>query len=192
MQWPMIVLIALASSVDNLAVGLSYAVRGKQFTSGANLIIAGIGFVASLIALTAGRLIGGFMPPHMAGHFGGALILLIGIWSLGETYRHRRHTSKTFPEADTVDKDRNNLITPGEIIWLGCALAFNAVGTSLGAGIGGRSPLPVAILIGGLSYLSIAAGQRIGLNSPRSGGTWSEIAAALLLIAVGLWSIVAG
>lgn len=190
MHWIVVISIGMASSLDNLAVGLSYGVQGKRITRAANAWIALTATLTALIALIAGRLIGFTIPESLAGFCGGSLILLIGIGSFVESIRHHRKSSNTIPEADAVDRDHNNLITSGEVVWLGCVLSFNALGTAFGAGVGGMDPLSVAFFIGLLSYLSIAAGQWMGLKSIRTAlGSVSEVAASILLIAIGLFTM---
>lgn len=185
--WIVIILIGLASSLDNFAVGLSYGTQGKRITRSANAWIALTAILISLVALFAGRLIGFTLPSSLTGLCGGLLILLIGIGSLVESIKHHRQSSKTIPGAETVDRDHNNLITSREVVWLSFALSFNALGTAFGAGVGGMDPLSVSLFIGLFSYLSIAAGQWMGLKSVRTPlGHISELTAAVLLIVIGL------
>jgi Predicted membrane protein len=187
LHWFIIILIGLASSLDNFAVGLTYGTQGKRITRSANGWIALTATLISLVALAAGRLIGFSIPGSLTGLCGGLLILLIGVWSLIESFKHRRQSSKTIPEAERVDRDHNNLITSREVVWLSFALSFNALGTAFGAGVGGMDPLSVAIFIGLLSYLSIASGQWMGLKSVRTPlGHVSEVTASVLLIAIGI------
>lgn len=190
MHWLIILLIGCASSIDNFAVGLTYGTHGKQITRAANIFIALIALVVSYIALMTGRLIGYSIPQAFTGLCGGALILLIGIWTLFETLRNRKQASKTIPDADTVDKDHNNLITFREVLWLSFALSFNAMGAAFGAGVSGMEPVWVAVFVSLLSYVSIAAGQWLGLKSLRTPlGHISEFTASLLLIAIGIYTI---
>lgn len=188
--WIIIIFIGLASSLDNFAVGLSYGTQGKRITRSANAWIALAAIFISLVALIAGRLIGFTIPASLTGLCGGLVILLIGIWSLIESFKHRHQSSKTIPEAERVDRDHNNLITSREVVWLSFALSFNALGTAFGAGVGGMDPLSVSLFIGLLSYLSIASGQWMGLKSIRTRlGSVSEVAASILLIAIGLFTM---
>lgn len=190
MHWFMILLIGIAASIDNFAVGMSFGIKGKKITWIANLFMAVVALATSLITIIAGSLLGFTIPEFLANLMSGAIILGIGLWSLVSTCTHRMTPSKTIPQADQIDRDQNNLISFNETFWLSFALSFNAMGTAFGAGIGGLNPVGVALTVGILSFFSIDAGQRLGLKKLRSRmGTLSENAASILLICIGIYTI---
>ncbi|MFX3618933.1 MAG: manganese efflux pump [Sporolactobacillus sp.] len=190
MSWLMILFIGLASSIDNFAVGLTYAIKGKKITWTANMLIAGIALVISYAALLIGQWLGLTLSPSLTDIFGGLIILLIGVWSLIDALRHR--SSAPIPEADTVDKDKNNIIVFNEVFILGIALSINALGTSFGAGMSHLQPIGVALFVSIFSFVSVAGGQWLGFSGLQSNlGKVSEFIASFLLIAIGLYSILA-
>ncbi|BBN98342.1 manganese efflux pump MntP family protein [Sporolactobacillus terrae] len=190
MHWMMILLIGIAASIDNFAVGLTYGIKGKKITFSANLFMAAVALTASLITLFAGAALGFVFPEFMANLISGLIILGIGVWSLISGIRQKAKPSRTIPQAEQIDRDQNNLISFNETIWLSFALSFNAMGTAFGAGIGGLSPAAVALSVAVLSFLSIEAGQRFGLKKLRTRiGALSEYAASILLICIGIYTI---
>ncbi|EST12806.1 manganese efflux pump MntP family protein [Sporolactobacillus laevolacticus] len=190
MHWFMILLIGIAASIDNFAVGMSYGIQGKKITWIANLFMATVALITSLATIIAGSLLGFSIPEFFANMMSGAIILGIGLWTFAGAFRHRDKPSKTIPQADQIDRDQNNLISFNETFWLSFALSFNAMGTAFGAGIGGLNPAGVALTVGTLSFFSIEAGQRVGLKRLRSRiGRMSEYAASLLLIFIGIYTL---
>ncbi|MFT8872458.1 MAG: manganese efflux pump [Sporolactobacillus sp.] len=188
MNWLIIVFIGLASNIDNFAVGLNYGIRGKRISTAANVLIAAIGFFMSFVALLAGQTLGTALPDAFTTLCGGLIIIAIGVWSLADSLRS--HPAAPVPDADTVDRDANNIIAFNEAFVLGIALSVNAAGTSFGAGVSRLSPLDVASLVAIFSFVTIACGQLCGLCGIGSRfGKASEYAAALLLIAIGCLSI---
>lgn len=189
MHWLMILFIGIASSIDNFAVGLSYGTKGKKITYTANLFIAFIAFIIAYAALIAGKSLGMALPKTLPEILGGAIILLIGLWSLGDTLKNR--STAAMPEAEDIDRNQDNLIETGEVFFLGIALSLNAMGTAFGAGMGGLPPLLVAEFVSILSFVSVGCGQWLGLKGMRSNmGKASEYLAACLMIAIGIYSIV--
>lgn len=190
MHWSMILLIGLASNIDNFAVGLTYGLQEKKITETANAFIAAVGLITSFLMILVGKFLGYSIPEPIAGFCGGAIILLIGLWTFVETYRHRKQSSKTIPEASKIDKDQNNIIAFNEVFWLSFALSLNAMGTSFGAGVGRMDPIMVSLSVSIFSFISIGAGQLLGLKGLHSRlGKISEYAASLMLIGIGIYEI---
>ncbi|MCL1631156.1 manganese efflux pump [Sporolactobacillus sp. CPB3-1] len=190
MHWLMILLIGIAASIDNFAVGMSFGIKGKKITWQANLFMAAVALAASLIMLIAGSVVGFKISDFYANLTSGSMILGIGIWSLFSAIKNRNTLSKTFPQAEQIDRDQNNLISFNETFWLSFALSFNAMGTAFGAGLGRLNPIGVAFTVSFLSFFSIDAGQRVGLTKIRSRiGALSEYIASLLLICIGIYTL---
>jgi putative Mn2+ efflux pump MntP len=53
-------------------------------------------------------------------------------------------------------------VTPANAVGLGVALALNNVGTGIGAGVAGLSPVATTLLAGVLSLLFIGGGSKAG------------------------------
>jgi len=74
--------IAVASNLDNLAVGVAYGIRRIVIPAPSNLAIAGIAFAFSALAAVAGTYAGHLMSARSADLSGAVLIIGIGIWML--------------------------------------------------------------------------------------------------------------
>ncbi|MBN9216823.1 MAG: manganese efflux pump, partial [Mesorhizobium sp.] len=71
--------LAIASNIDNLAVGMSYGVRSIRIGFIANLIITAICFAFSEIGMISGEWIGRILPGDLPDFVAAGLLLLIGV-----------------------------------------------------------------------------------------------------------------
>ena len=74
--------IGIASNLDNLAVGVAYGIRRISLPARSNLAIAGIAFIFSVVAASAGSLLGHHLTDRVAAVTGAVLLIGIGIWAM--------------------------------------------------------------------------------------------------------------
>ena len=142
-------LLGISTNLDNLFIGLSFGFQNRRIPRLANVVIGLLSaaatclfcYIASLLA-ALGRL------PNI---IGGILIILIGLYTI---LPHRAREEQACAAADFSRR---------ETLVLGCCLAINCVPVALGAGLTGISPLTAALSVGGISVLSVALGNRLGL-----------------------------
>lgn len=160
MAWIFILAFAVSSSVDNLAVGISYGIRDIRIVLGKNLLIAVICFFMSIAGISFGVWLTTILPgivPVIAGAF---LLFVIGI----------RIIILAIPRKKEATMNRDNLqysekfgeIGWGEAAFLGVALSANALTNGLGAGLLGFSPLAISLTAAIGSYISVWAGVNLG------------------------------
>jgi len=167
-----LLVIGIASSLDNLVVGLAYGIRGKIIPPLSNLILAGIAFTFTVISAQAGSYLRLFIP-EMAATLAGAVMLLgIGVYMIVPR-RARPAPSRTGEDAQVSiravmedpergDRDHSGVIDVNESFLLGVALALNCLTNSLPAGLW-KLNIPVMAGINALfSYLSVWGGVRLG------------------------------
>src|ERR1700687_1354836 len=76
-DWVFILGLAVASSIDNLAVGFSYGLAGLRIGIGSNLMIAAICFVFSEAGTQFGKWVGTILPGSLPDIMGAVLLLLL-------------------------------------------------------------------------------------------------------------------
>ncbi|MGG1636596.1 manganese efflux pump MntP family protein [Paenibacillus sp. NRS-1760] len=180
-----IILIGLASNIDNLGIGVSFGTRSTKIPIVSNLFIAILAMAAAYLAITMGHLISGFMSQKHADLIGGSVIILLGLWSILPKQRTRVATS---PLRETSDSERS--ITWQETISLGFALSLNCIATGFVAGVSGASPIMTAISVGTFSLITVAIGLRIGHEIARTWlGKYSTLIGGMILIVIGLMEI---
>ncbi len=190
-----IIMIGVASNLDNLGIGLSYGIKSTKILFRYNLMIALISLLAAMLSLSVGSTAAHYVPLHDANFGGGLLICFIGLWTVltngqwtskEEEKENVAYSGKSVNIADAGDA----VMTFKEAFLLGIGLALNGMAIGLGAGASGVSPWLAAVSIGVFSLISVDIGVRSGKKiSSIWIGRFSNLIAGLLLIVIGFYEI---
>lgn len=154
MQILSIFLIALATNLDNLVIGMALGLKARRLSSLANLLIALCSAAATFLCCYLSSFLAAY--GKIAGVIGGALLILLGLISFFPS-----KPSKT--EQNMIQKDQPLPISPGEAALLGLALAINCLAAAFGAGMSGVLALPAALGVGIFSFICTGTGNILGL-----------------------------
>ena len=185
------VLIAAVSNVDNLAVGVALGLRGTRIAAIPNLIIAAITMAGTAAAMFAGQALSSLIEPSTAAALGAVIIITVGAGSLltalfgGRAPRHPRRIllSVAIQRGGGGEKP----ISYREALVLGLALSLNNMGSGVGAGVAGISPLATTLFAGAFSLLSTGGGSSVAQYLRGSLlGDRAPLASGLALLAVGI------
>jgi putative Mn2+ efflux pump MntP len=150
-----ILLIALATNLDNLCAAVALGIRQKRIPPAANLAIALISGIVALIASAAASFLLHYI--SVAGILGGVLIATMGVWTVASAFK--RHVE------ENVQCER---LGAKQTILLGCALAINCLPVAFGAGAAGLSCGLTGLFIAAFSFLCMELGAlwggRLGRN----------------------------
>ena len=196
--------IVFAVSVDGFGVGVTYGMRKIRLTVPALLIIMLCSGTIVTISMTLGHLIRNIVTPSMAGIFGSSILILLGLIVLISNlkakfnWRFFKEGSFRFLEKITIpllqpheaDKDKSGIISAGEGVVLGIALAMDAFGAGFGAAILGYPVLITAISVAVMSGAFLFAGTKLGLLLAQS-KTMEKLTflPPLLLIGIGIFNM---
>jgi putative Mn2+ efflux pump MntP len=194
MFWLSAALVAVVSNLDNLTVGFGFGVRGRPIARGPNLIIAAVTMAGTAGAMTSGRTFSAAVSLSVASTLGATIIIAIGLWTVVVSLRAVSCAVQHVPW-DRVGGEHELLgCDPGgeqglsfrKAVGLGAALAMNNVGTGLGAGVAGISPLVTTLLAGAVSLVCVGGGSRIGSFLGRLLlGRWAPPFSGLILLGLG-------
>jgi putative sporulation protein YtaF len=212
--WIPVLVIGVTSNLDNLGVGVSLGVRSGRVPHRANVIIAALTMVATGAAMVLGRTLGRFLPAGAGRWSGAAIVLAVGIWSIGlalaagadgsrrrgrilPQLRHRQllHRPANPPTQDAPTQDTSTQRGAGEgegvgvreAFVLGVALSVNNVGTGIGAGAAGLPPLATTVVTGLLSLVAVGAFSEIArVAGARWLGRSASLVGGVLLVAVAV------
>lgn len=206
-------LMAVASNLDNIGVGLAYGARNIRIPAWANLLIAAITGAGTFLSMYFGQSLSAFIPLILAKTagcllIGGAGILVIwqAVASPGCQPGATTGSSKVWgcncSGWLTVLADFREFIShsagavSGDIgVWeasvLGSALTLNNLSAGFGAGLVGMNTAVTTLLVFCLSLATLSAGQYCGLYyaSPRLGDK-ACLASGALLVFLGLYEYV--
>lgn len=180
--WP-IFLLAIAISTDGFAVGITYGLRGIRVSLSALVIIGLISTTSIFITSLLGASIAKIMDPIFAENLGGILLICLGTFLLYSSLKSLKNRSLN-QEKDISDKkillslkirslgliinilktpteadfDKSGTINNFEAIFLGLALAMDALGAGLGAGLTGFAGWHTPLIIGITTALFVGGG----------------------------------
>lgn len=175
-----ILLLGLATNLDNLCVGFSYGLAGKRITWPQNLLVSMISGLFAFFACIAAYVLSQVYK-NIALIVGAALLIGIGLYTVIASLRK-----------GNGDEEQKAARAAGflDVLLLGVVLGLNCLAASFGAGLSGVEPLWVAVSVFCFSTLSIALGNLYGARLKwLAGCRFLDIASGLMLILVGVWEI---
>ncbi|MBY7144176.1 sporulation membrane protein YtaF [Virgibacillus sp. NKC19-3] len=200
-----LVFLVIAVSLDGFGVGVTYGMRKIRVPLLGLFIIMLCSGVIVLLAMTTGNILRSFISPGGAQVLGGAILILLGCFSLYNSIRPKQAESTTTSRLnikkpnifttilklpDQADLDQSGIISPNEALLLGVALALDAFGAGIGASMLGYSPILTAFLIALMSglfvFFGIQTGMLLAKNKYMQRLTYVP---PLLLIALGIFNI---
>ncbi|MBM7656307.1 sporulation membrane protein YtaF [Neobacillus cucumis] len=195
-----VLLIGIASNLDNLGISVSYGLRSTKIPIFSNLIIAFVSMLCAYFSIIAGKFISVFISMRIANFTGGLILICIGIKCIVTSILEENSTSdvkvdsnysQVITHPDLADVNDDKIISLKESIFLGFALAINCLVMGLGAGITGISPVLTTFSIGVFSFISIWCGLKLGNKiCGKNIGKYSNIVAGLLLIIIGVYEMI--
>ncbi|MNO59074.1 manganese efflux pump MntP [compost metagenome] len=191
-----VIVIALASNLDNAGVGIAYGVRKIRIPWYSNLTIAIISFLATLLSGLFGNLLALWVHPWVGQLIGTIVIVSVGVWVLLQPFVEKKPVpadndsnpvTRLLRNPEEADKDSSKSISLGESILLGIALAMNALAGGFNAGITHLNVWGTSLSVGIFSYLLLAVCAGFGEKyAAEKLGNRATIVSGLLLILIGI------
>jgi len=207
-------MLAVSSNLDNIGVGISYGARKIGLSFLANLIVAVITSLGTLLSMTFGSLVALYLPAGVANCLGSLILIIAGLWvawreknkkaapagtgaeesgppngaALKYLPRHLKTLALVSREPHRADLDYSGHISSSEAVVLGLALTMSNLSTGLGAGLAGLNPLLTTALVFLFSLGTLWGGIQFGNRwASRWLGDRAGLVAGLLLVAIGVY-----
>ncbi|MFZ5945411.1 MAG: sporulation membrane protein YtaF [Bacillota bacterium] len=186
MLWATLIF-AAALSLDGFGVGISYGIRKIRIPIKSLLVICMSSASALALSMLAGNLIANLLSAKVAEFIGGTALILVGGWLLIQGWSQRfdsmeeLNTGKIGPltvfkfsipslglviqilkQPAKADLDDSGEISVNEAIFLGFALAMDALGAGLGAAMMGFSPIFTPLIAGFTKFVLVSLGLYLG------------------------------
>lgn len=188
--------LVIAVSLDGFSVGLAYGMQRIRIPLSSLAMIMLLSGSIVFISMTLSALIQPYISPDIAEKIGGAILIILGTFSLWNILYNGQQKAKreSLPNIRTilvkpekVDLDQSGTISLQESILLGIALSLDAFGAGFAAALLNYSPLLTTILIATFSGLFVYSGMNIGRFLAHKKRVRQMIyAPGLLLVAIGL------
>ncbi len=208
------ILFALALNLDSFGAGMAYGARQIKVPLLSLLIISLISVAAIIISMLGGQIFLSFIAAGLAHRLGGILLIIIGLWVLYQTRRSGQAAAsdtqkensdnkmikihirplglivQILREPARADLDSSGVISPGEALVLGMALAMDALGAGFAVSMLGLSIVLTSLVVGlghfFLTYLGLQAGRTI---THRGIGRHLAILPGFILITLGMFKM---
>jgi putative sporulation protein YtaF len=194
-----IILIGIASNLDNAGVGIAYGVRGIRISKSANVMIAAISFLMTLLSGVAGAWISMYISTFASHLIGAIVIVSVGIYVLYQPFRTLKKKEaqttenviqRILRQPEEADFDQSKTISFRESLLLGSALGINAMAGGFDAGVTHLNVGSTSIAVGFFSFIVLGLTDYIGRNYIAvKFDQLATILSGILLILIGLFQI---
>ena len=176
MQGISIFILAIATNLDNLCIGMAYGCQGKSIAMKHNVWIALISGVVSFFLCWVSSYFALEMS-SMANSIGALLLIGMGIWMV--IPKHDSEEPKTMQ---------------GVSVWvLGTTLAINCIPVALGAGLTGLSPLWLGMATMLFSFITVGLGNLVGCRiREKITSRLLDILSAICMLGIGIFEMICG
>ncbi|WP_067621280.1 sporulation membrane protein YtaF [Alicyclobacillus acidiphilus] len=192
--------LAIAANLDNAGVGIAYGVRKIHISTLANLIVAFITGIATILSGWVGSTLSRYIHPVVANGIGAAVMFAVGLWIISEPYRSRRKRLKAARNGSVIgriledpaeaDFDKSKTIGMLEAVILGIALAMNAFAGGFDAGVTHLNLWGTTLFVTVFSFVLLGLSAYLGRRyAAKALGDKATLIAGLLLLAIGVHQI---
>ncbi|MEG1290820.1 MAG: manganese efflux pump [Lachnospiraceae bacterium] len=147
-------LLVIALSVDAFAVSFAYGVSHIHIPPLSIGILTGISSATLFFSLFAGHFLSALLPTRIMHAFSFCVLFFLGISKVLDNSSNQ--------QANRANKDKNNILSPKESLWLGTALSIDSIAV--------MSPIYILIAVG-VSFLmgitAILSGLELGKSLSR-------------------------
>jgi putative Mn2+ efflux pump MntP len=180
----LVVVLGISANTDNFAVGFAYGLRRLRIGLARNVLIAAVTTVATLVPLSVGHGVRGYVPTVAPDVVAGALLVGLGFFN---GWLERRE-SGTRIGAPGPSRAKPTLIGLRETLTLAGALSINNIGLGFAGGVAGLGYGSVALAIAGFSVTLLWLGEWLSrkLTRPLAAFDWLRLDGNLLLVVVGI------
>ncbi|WP_028308318.1 sporulation membrane protein YtaF [Desulfitibacter alkalitolerans] len=206
-----VILFSLAVSVDGFGVGLAYGMRSIRISLIPLLVICITSAAAITISMYFGTLVASLFTPETAGRLGAFILIAVGFWIIFEAWSKWKKVNEPnikekkdpclmrfripglgiviqiLKEPEEADFDRSGNINSKEALFLGFALAMDALGAGFGAAVAGYQMFLVPIFVGIFKFVLVSTGLWLGQRSCISSlGITGSLLPGVILIMLGI------
>jgi len=187
-----ILVLAFATSLDSMMTGVTYGLRKIKIPISSLLIIGVASTISVSTSMVLGGLAAKFLSTELAEIVGGLILIVIGFWilyqsikkilvdqALGSEIVFSDHVIEDEPifkfriksleivikilnEPIRADFDYSGEISMIEAVFLGLALALDALGVGFGAAMASYDPFLTSITVGVVTFICLSAGLYLG------------------------------
>ena len=169
--------ISVLVNLDNMLIGIQLGIKGKKIWYRANVIIACITGLCTVITVLCSQVISSYFK-NVSNMAGALLFFLFGVYCL------------LTMQVDERQVEEEELLSNTKTALLGLILALNSIPPAISAGMLGINGWWLGLFCGVSSYLAIGIGNKMALASRDMALIkWVTPFTAGFFILIGLWNL---
>jgi putative sporulation protein YtaF len=194
-----ILLIGIASNLDNAGVGIAYGIRGIRISKSANSVIAIISMLMTFVSGIAGVWLSMYISSFVCHLIGAFVIVSVGIYVLYQPFRKRKAIEseanhnliqRILEQPEEADLDHSKTISFKESLLLGSALGINALAGGFDAGVTHLDLISTSVTVGIFSFIVVGLTDYIGRRYIAvKFDQFATVLSGVLLIIIGIYQI---
>lgn len=212
MGWGIPLLLALAVSIDGFSVGFSCGLRRLAIPLSSLAVISLLSSGAIALSMFAGSAFMHLAPLRSITSLGGAVLILFGIIVIGQHYigkgagggpapgagkgtgqeqpRRPERIPNLLRRPEAADLDRSGVLSAGEALLLGSALAADAFAAGFGAALIGSPLWPTVLAVGLTKFILVPLGVAVGrAAAPRVAPEYVPLLGGAILVFLGIMNL---
>ena len=203
--------LAFAVSLDGFTVGITYGLKNIEIKFVSLFIISLASGITMLVSLTLGNFLTLFLQPQWAERIGAVILIFIGFYLFYQSFKIFLEEAIDYQDDINIkdlytieieslgliinilkqpvkaDLDYSGVISKREAIILGIALAMDAFGGGIGAGLAGYSPVITSISTFLWKFVLLKTGIYLGRNVKiEEFGNKFKLIPGLILVVLGI------
>jgi putative sporulation protein YtaF len=194
-----ILLIGIASNLDNAGVGIAYGIRGIRISKSANSVIAIISMLMTCVSGIAGAWLSMYISSFECHLIGAIVIVSVGMYVLYQPFKKRKAVEseanhnviqRILEQPEEADLDHSKTISFKESLLLGSALGINALAGGFDAGVTHLHVISTSVAVGIFSFVVLGLTDHIGRKYIAvKFDQAATILSGVLLILIGIYQI---
>lgn len=183
---------ALSSSLDSLAVSISYGAKKVIFPIKTILIVCSISTMGTYLSMKFGQMVISYTGGEIITYIGGFILIFMGILFIYNSTPKDDLVLKNIVENPIIiDTDNSGKIETNEAFFLAVALTINNLGVGIASAIAGLDITLTTIFTFITTFISIQLGSYIGKKIvSKNLGILSQVISGLIIILIGLAKII--
>ncbi|MDD4600207.1 manganese efflux pump MntP [bioreactor metagenome] len=174
-----VLILAFAVSMDGFVAGMAYGLRNIRLPFTSIVIVGIVTMVGTAFSMACAYLLGQVINTQLAIIMGAMLLIFLGFWSLFQQYFTSKVPSyelegemtvrkltfsmgqlvvSIMAKPETADVDRKGNINSLEAVFLGLAVALDAMVATFGAALMGMLPIYTPLAVGIIHMICVAGG----------------------------------
>ncbi len=185
-------LCAFSSSLDSLAVSISYGSKKISLPISAIIIVSFVSTIGTFLAMKFGQIIIMHSGENVVSLIGSLILICLGVYFVYDSVITKDISIKELLDDPLIaDYNKSGVIDANEAFFLASALTINNIGVGVASSIAGLDIILTTVFTFIITVLSLKIGYVIGERYFNNYlGNYAQVVSGLIIIGIGLFKII--